>query len=159
MAITPVSVVLFLAIIVVPGICVAGRPPGSPWTLIQNIPGGNACAARLPGHEVDISFMLNEFGQLILAAGKPDWHMSGSFEVKLRIDSVEVDHLQANAFNNLTFLLVKDESTVTRLRVARDLYWTLPSGMFHATVSGFGNALDWVQACEQAKRAGLAGGA
>jgi hypothetical protein len=96
--------------------------------------------------------MINGVGQLILVAGRADWRASGSEEVGLRIDGYELAHLQVSAFNNLILLPISDEAVLKRLRAARDLYWSLPSGNYHATVWGLGDALSWVQQCEQAKR-------
>lgn len=145
-----------LLLLVVSG-AVAGQPAGG-WTYLENVPGGTACAARLTGSEVDTMLMLNGNGQLILVAGRSDWRASGPEDVSLRIDSFELDHLQANAFNNLVLVLISDEAVVKRLMAAKVLYWTLPSGKYHATVSGLGDALEWVRRCEQGKRQGINGG-
>ncbi len=137
---------------------VASEPSVAQWTHIETVPGGTACAARLAGSEVDTMLMLNRSGQLILVAGRSDWRASGPEEVSLRIDDFELDHLRANAFNNLVLLLISDEAVVKRLMAAKELYWTLPSGTYHATVSGLGDALGWVRRCEQDKRQGVHGG-
>lgn len=130
----------------------------APWTHIGNVPGANACAAQLTGDEVDTTLMLNRNGQLILVAGRSNWRAAGPEEVSLRIDDFELDHLQANAFNNLVLLLISDEAVVKRLMAAKELYWILPSGRYHAAVTGLGDALDWVRRCERGKRRGISGG-
>jgi hypothetical protein len=132
----------------------AAQEPAIRWMHIEKVPGGTACAARLPGDEVDTMLMLNKNGQLILVAGKADWRASGSQEIGLRIDGFELNHLSAEAFNNLVLLQVADETALKRLKVAKDIFWLLPSGVYHATVAGLGDALSWVQQCEQAKRRG-----
>lgn len=75
--------------------------------------------------------------------------------MSLRIDGFELDHLRVNAFNNLVLVLISDEAVVKRLMAAKDLYWTLPSGTYHAAVSGLGDALEWVRRCEQDKHQGV----
>jgi hypothetical protein len=122
------------------------------WIHIEQVPGGTACAARLNGNEVDTMLMLNEAGQLILVAGRVDWHNSGPEEVGLRIDQFELAHLQASAFENLVLLPISDAAVLGRLKVAKDLYWSLSLGRYHATVDGLGRALAWVRQCEQLKR-------
>jgi len=101
--------------------------------------------------------MLNRSGQLVLVAGRPDWRASGPVEVSLRIDGFELSHLQANAFNNVVLVLISYEAVVKRLMAAKELYWTLPTGKYHAAVSGLGDALSWVQQCQQAKRPSVGG--
>lgn len=122
------------------------------WAHLENVFGGTACAARLTGSQVDTMLMLNQNGQLILVAGHADWSASGPEKVSLRIDDFELDHLQANAFNNLVLLLISDKAVLKRLMAARDLYWTLPSGRYHAAVLGLGNEVEWVRQCDQRKQ-------
>jgi len=140
-------------------LCFAVTPAfAAQWTHVENVTGGNACAARLVGSEVDTTLMLNRSGQLILVAGRSDWRASGPEQVSLRIDDFELDHLQANAFNNLVLVLISDEAVVKRLMAAKELYWTLPSGKYRAMISGLGDALEWVRQCERGKRQGVNGG-
>jgi hypothetical protein len=122
---------------------------------MNTVPGGDACAARLAGKEVDTMLMLNRNGELILVAGRADWRASGSYQIGLRIDDFEAAMLPAGAFNNLVLALIKDETILNRLKTAKDLYWSLPSGTYHATVAGLGDALDWVHTCEQGKHRGV----
>ncbi len=139
----------------VTAVVAAAEPFAGEWTHIENVPGGTACAARLTGNEVDTMLMLNQNGELLLVAGRADWHASGSQEITLRIDDLKIDHLTANAFNNLVLLQISDDAVLQRLRAAKDLYWRLSFGSYHAMVAGLGAALDWVHACEQGKRLGL----
>jgi hypothetical protein len=129
----------------------AAGPSVRRWTYIQNIPGGNACAARLSGGEVDTMLMLDQSQQLILVAGRADWRAFGSEEIGLRIDGFQLEHLHASAFNNLILLPINDEVVLKRLKVGNDLYWLLPSGKYYAAITGLDNALDWVRKCEHAK--------
>jgi hypothetical protein len=101
--------------------------------------------------------MLNRSGDLILVAGRADWSVSGSQEIGLRIDGFQLEHLAASAFNNLVLLEVSDQSVLQRLKVAKDLYWSLPSGKYHADVTGLGDALSWLRQCERAKQLAAAG--
>ena len=150
------SVLLVQAVANAVPISVASEPQAiaGRWALMERAAGSNSCAARLTGSDVDTMLMLNQNGQLILVAGRADWRASGPEEVGLRIDSFELDHLQASMFNNLVLLPIDDEAVIKRLRVAKDLYWSLPFGKYHAAVAGLGEALDWLHTCEQGKRLG-----
>ena len=121
------------------------------WTHIENMAGATGCAARLSGDEVDTMLMINRAGQLVLVAGRADWHASGPEEISLRIDDFGLSHLSATAFNNLVLLQITDEAILQRLRLAKDLYWSMPSGNYHAGVAGLGEALDWVHRCDERK--------
>lgn len=136
-------------------IVAAAEPSSRQWMHIENVPGGTACAARLDGSEIDTMLMLNQSGRLILVAGNAGWNASGAQEIALRIDGWNVDHLTASAFNNLVMLPITDEAVLKHLKAAKDLYWYLPFGDYHATVTGLGEAFDWVYVCEQRKRMGL----
>jgi hypothetical protein len=123
------------------------------WTFAETLPGGNACAAKLPGDEVDTLLMLNKSGELLLIAGRPEWRGRGeSQEIELQIDRFEIKHLVASSFDNLVLLVVKDESVLKRLKNAKDLYWRLPSGTYHAAVQGLATALSWLHTCERKKQ-------
>jgi hypothetical protein len=124
---------------------------------MEKAAGSNSCAARLAGGDVDTVLMLNQNAELILVAGRADWHGAGSHEIALRIDDFELDHLTASAFNNLVLLPISDEAVLKRLKAAKDLYWSLPSGKYHATVAGLGDALEWVRRCEQGKHLAVGG--
>lgn len=150
------TLLLIVADAVAP-LVVAAEPSADQWAHIESIPGGTACAARLAGNEVDTMLMLNQKGELILVAGRADWRASGSQEIGLRIDGFELDHLQASAFNNLVLLPISDEAVLKRLKAAKDLYWSLPAGKYHAAVAGLGAALEWVRTCEQGKHLGAGG--
>lgn len=155
-ALRTLSHVVFAAIFsaAVMPIAVAGQ-----WAHLENVFGGTACAARLTGSQVDTMLMLNQNGQLILVAGRANWSASGPENVSLRIDDFELDHLRANAFNNLVLLLISDTAVLKRLMAARDLYWTLPSGRYHAAVSGLGDEVEWVRQCDQRKQISAGRGA
>lgn len=128
------------------------------WALMERAAGSSSCAARLAGSEVDTMLMLNQNGELLLVAGRADWRASGSQEIALRIDDVEFDHLTVSAFNNLVLLPISDDAVLKRLKAAKDLYWYLPSGKYHAAVAGLGAALEWLHMCEQGKHLGVSGG-
>ena len=135
----------------------AAEPSGDQWTHLENVTGSGGCAARLAGDEIDTMLILNRNDQLILVAGRADWHGSESKEIRLRIDSFELEHLQVSAFNDLLLLPISDDAIIKRLKVAKDLYWTLPSGKYHAEITGLGDALEWVHRCEQRKYLGTGG--
>lgn len=119
------------------------------WTLIERAGGSNSCAARRSGSDVDTILMLSQRGQLILVAGRADWHVSGAEEVNVRIDNFELRHMQADIVDNLLLLPIADEQVVIRLRAAKDLYWSLSFGSFHAVVDGLGDALDRLRTCDR----------
>ena len=129
-----------------------GVATSAQWEHLNEVLGTPGCAARHSGDQVDVLLMINEVGQLILVAGRADWHFSGPEDISLRIDDFDLTHLQASAFNNLVLLPISDEAVVGRLKTARDIYWSIPSAKYHAAVSGFGDALLWVQRCEQERR-------
>lgn len=135
----------------------AAESPANQWMHLENVIGSGSCAARLTGSEVDTMLVVNGSGQLILVAGRADWQGSGPEEAALRIDDFQIEHLQASAFNNLVLLEIGNEGILKRLQAAKDLYWTLPSGKYHAAVAGLGDALDWVRRCEHGKHPGAGG--
>lgn len=141
-------------------IAVALEPPETMgrWVLMDRAAGSNSCVARLAGSDIDTVLMLNQNGQLVLVAGRADWHGSGSHDIALRIDEFEIDDLQVSAFNNLVLVPISDETVLKRLKVAKDLYWSLPSGRYHAAVAGLGDALEWVHRCEEGKHLRVSGG-
>jgi len=145
------ATLLLVSIVVKAVTAIADQSIGQ-WTHIDNVPGGTACAARLAGNDIDTMLMINGAEQLILVAGRADWHVSGPQEVGLRIDGFELSHLKASAFNNIVLLPIDDLVVQKRLASATDLYWTLSSGRYHASVTGLGDALEWVRQCEQNKR-------
>jgi hypothetical protein len=146
------SILLMVAVANASATAVASerRAGAGRWELMESAPGSNSCA-RLTGNEVDTMLMLNGNAQLILVAGRADWHASGSEEIALRIDDIRLEHLTAGAFNNLVLLPITDEAILKRLKTAKNLIWSLPSGKYHAVVAGLGEALEWLHACEQGK--------
>jgi hypothetical protein len=61
----------------------------------------------------------------------------------------------AGEFNNLVLLAISDDAVLKRLKAAKDLYWYLRSGKYHAAVAGLGVALGWLHKCgEQGKLLG-----
>ena len=126
------------------------------WIIGGGAPGVDTCVARLPGAEVDTMLMLNKDGDLLLVAGREDWQQpAGNWDISVQVDDVEIEHVKATVFNNLVFLLVKDESTVHRLRAAKVIAWYLPVGVYRASVAGLGSALDSLRMCEQTRAATL----
>jgi hypothetical protein len=145
---------LVLVIVETVHVSIASQVTGE-WALMENAAGSNSCAARLTGSEVDTMLMLNQNGELLLVAGKAAWRAAGSQGIALRIDDVEFDHLTASAFNNLVLLPISDDAMLRRLQSAKDLYWYLPSGKYHAAVAGLGEALEWLHTCEHGKHLGV----
>jgi hypothetical protein len=122
------------------------------WTLTAKLPGGDACVARLVGSEVDTMLMLSESKELLLVAGNPEWQAtSNSLKVELGIDNLLINDLTGIPFNNLVFVVVKEDAVLKRLKVARNLYWSFPFGKFHATVDGIGPAITWLHKCKQSQ--------
>jgi hypothetical protein len=151
-------VLLLLAMTATAPVMAAGEASVDRWTHIESVPGGTACAVRTTGGEVDTMLMLNQSWQLILVAGRADWSASGSLEITLRIDEFEMDHLHASALNNLVMLQISDDAVLKRLKTAKDIYWYLPSGKYHAEVSGMDDAIEWLHRCEGGKHPHARGG-
>lgn len=120
------------------------------WQHLKHLPGGSGCAARLPGKDVDTLIAFNNNGRVLLLAGRPDWRIDNTqgMNIGLRIDDSKVNHLEGFAAGSIILVLVR-KSLVDRLKRARDIYWTFPFGAFHAAVSGFGSALDWLRKCNK----------
>jgi hypothetical protein len=79
------------------------------------VPGGDACAARLVGAEVDTMLMLNRDGKLLLVAGRNDWNVSGPEDIGLRIDDLDAMYLQASELSNLVLVPISNEIVLKRL--------------------------------------------
>lgn len=121
------------------------------WTMMRTLPGvaGRACSARITGDQIDTILLLNNDGQLLLIGGHSDWAtFGGDVPLQLSIDGTEPVALTANTIENLIMVLIKDPALVQRLRSARTLDWTIPTGHVRGEVAGLGVALDAVKACK-----------
>jgi hypothetical protein len=126
-----------------------GGAPG--WTLALTLPGtpGRACMARIPGDQIDTMLLLNNDNDLLLIGGHNDWATwGGDVPLTLAIDGGAPVTLTAGTVNNLILVLVKDLGLVDRLRAAKVLDWTIPSGHVRGNVAGLGAALDAVKKCK-----------
>ena len=125
--------------------------PGAPgWTLALTLPGvaGPACMARIAGDQIDTMMVLNRDGDLLLIGGHSDWATwGGDVQLQLAVDDAPPVKLTATTLNNLILTLVKDPQLLQRLRQARTLEWTIPTGDVRGQVAGLGVALDAVTRC------------
>jgi hypothetical protein len=56
--------------------------------------------------------------------------------------------MNANTLNNLILTVIKEPVLVARLRAAKTLDWTIPTGHVRSDVTGLGAALDAVRKCK-----------
>ncbi len=129
------------------------RIPGAEdWTLHDRMPPADTCVIRCNGDEVDTSIFINPTGELVLAAGKPQWLAPTSLaSVTLQIDDNPPTTIHAGFFNNVVFATVTDSTMIQELTRARRLIWKLPTGTYHAPVSGIGQAIEALRQCDSAR--------
>jgi hypothetical protein len=128
-------------------------PGGGAWKLDQTLPGlqQKACSARNTGKQIDTILMLNDKNELLLIGGHPDWATwGGDVPLELSIDGAAPITFQAGTVENLILVRVTDPAVVQKLRDAKALDWTIPSGRVHGEVAGLGAALDAVVKCRAA---------
>jgi hypothetical protein len=93
--------------------------------------------------------LLNNDGDLILIGGHSDWATwGGNVPLQLAINGGAPTPLTAGTAANLIMVLVKDPALLARLRAAKTLDWTIPTGHVHGEVAGLGVALDAAKACK-----------
>ena len=126
-------------------------PGAGGWRLEVTLPGvaGRVCEARNAGEEVDTILILNDLGELLLIGGHGDWATwGGDASLELSIDGGPPLAVKASTITNLIMTLVTDPDVVRRLRAARTLDWTLPTGHVRGDVTGLGVAMDTIKACK-----------
>ena len=131
------------------------------WRLAVTLPGvaGRVCEVRNAGDEVDTILILNDRGELLLIGGHRDWATwGGDAPLKLSIDGGPPLAMKASTVTNLIMTLVTDPDLVRRLRAARTLDWTLPTGHVRGDVTGLGAAMDAMAACKSDMRSGSPAG-
>jgi hypothetical protein len=124
---------------------------GGNWRLSVTIPGvfSRVCSARIDGDQIDTNMLLNNSGDLVLIGGHKDWATWGSdVPLQLAVDGEPPLAMTAKTALNLITVLVKDPSLVQRLRDAKTLDWTIPTGHVRGDVAGLGVALDAMKACK-----------
>jgi hypothetical protein len=131
----------------------APRPiPGAgQWTIAETLPGyaGRACQARMAGDQIDTILILNDANELVLIGGHSDWATwGGDVPLQLAIDGTTPVTIKASTLNNLILALITEPALVQRLRAARTLDWTIPTGHVRAEITGLGLALDAVRKCK-----------
>ena len=125
-------------------------PGAGHWTISEKFPGvsAKACSARAAGDQIDTILMINDVGELLLIGGHPDWAtFGGDVPLKLSIDGGEPVALTASTIENLIMVRVTDPALLQRLRSAKTLDWTIPTGHVRGEVAGLGVALDAVARC------------
>jgi hypothetical protein len=131
----------------------AAIPGGGAWRLLVTLPGltERICSARVAGPQIDTILLLNKTGDLVLMGGRQDWATwAAAVPIDLSIDGADPVHLDGDTVSNLITVLIKDPELVRRLREARVLDWTLPTGHVRGDVAGLGAALDAMKACKAA---------
>jgi hypothetical protein len=131
------------------------RPPApiagaGAWRLMVTMPGfpEPACAARIAGNQIDTIMVLNNHGDLVLIGGHNDWATwGGDVPLQLSIDGEQSHVLTASTLNNLIVAQISDPDDVGRLRAAKTLDWTIPTGHVRGKVAGLGVALDAMEVC------------
>lgn len=121
------------------------------WTLLTQLPGlaTRSCEARIPGDQIDTILLRNKDGRMVLMGGHWDWATwGGEVPLQLSIDGAAPVSLTAQTVNNLIAVLVNDPALEQRLRTARSLEWTIPTGRVRGDVTGLGVAFDAVAACQ-----------
>jgi hypothetical protein len=129
-------------------------PAAERWTLIVNPEGSPRlpCTARNPGDQVDTILMLNNRGQLVLVGGHSDWATwGGQVDLQLAIDGGPPVQLSADTVQNLILTSIEDPALLQRLRSAKTLDWTIPTGHVRGDVTGLGVALDAVAKCNASR--------
>jgi hypothetical protein len=128
-------------------------PGGGAWRLavtLPNIP-RSVCQARVRGEQIDNMLSMSPNGRIVaLLAAHWDWPGWGNaaVPVQLSIDGDAPIRLQADPLDDNQILIVlKETALLRRLRAARTLDWTLPTGHAHIDVTGLGVAQDAVWAC------------
>ena len=120
------------------------------WQVSPTAASPGNCSARLPGPQVDIILMVNKSGKLVLTAGHADWNrFDQNFASKLAVDGGSEATVTGDSIGPLFMALVSDD-LFQRLRGARAIDWTLPTGQYHIAVAGLGAAFDETIACERA---------
>lgn len=121
------------------------------WQLMVTMPGvpDRACAARIAGDQIDIIMLLNNDGDLVLVGGHNDWATwGGDVALQLSIDGASPLTLTAETINNLIMTPVTDPDQLRRLRSAKTLDWTIPTGRVRGKVAGLGAALEAMKTCK-----------
>lgn len=129
-------------------------PGGGKWVLTETLAGlrGRACSARVTGDQIDTILLLNQRGDLVLMGGHGDWATwGGEVPLELSIDGSEPTRLKASTVNNLILVSVTDPALLQRLRAARTLDWSIPTGRVRGDVTGLGVALDALKQCSERK--------
>jgi hypothetical protein len=124
---------------------------GGNWRLSVTIAGisKRVCSARIDGDQIDTNMLLNNDGDLVLIGGHRDWATwGGEVPLQLAVDDAPPLAMTANTTLNLITVLVKDPGLLQRLRDAKTLDWTIPTGHVRGDVSGLGVALDAMKACK-----------
>jgi hypothetical protein len=140
-----------------PALAGQDEPPAGPiagaggWQLMVTMPGvpERACAARIAGDQIDIVMLLNSDGDLVLVGGHNDWASWGDdVALQLSIDGAPPLAMPAKTVKTLIMTLIADPDQLRRLRSAKTLDWTLPTGHARGKITGLGVALEAMKACK-----------
>jgi hypothetical protein len=134
---------------------------GSPWMIMPEDPLAlhlpppllkepSSCTIRRREREVETILLQSQFGKLILAEAGPDMFLDQPDEVDtgLKIDDDPPRQFKALHSGNIVFVLIERRTMVERLRRAKSICWTLPSGKYCAAIDGIGDALAALDKCQ-----------
>ena len=139
-------------------------PPGQPipgagawrlWVTLPNIP-RRVCNAFAEGDHINLLLAMTPNGDASILARHWDWADWGraSIPVQISIDGAPPVSLRADPIRQQILIWLKDKALLQRLRAAKTLDWTLPTGPAHINVTGLGAAQDAVWACVKRKPGG-----
>ena len=127
-------------------------PGGGAWRLTVTLPNvpRRVCTARVKGEQIDNTLAMSPNGGVSLSAAHWEWPNWGRamVPVQLSIDGDAPVSLEADPVDNQIVIFLKDKlPLLRRLRAARTLDWTLPTGRAHVDITGLSVARDAVWAC------------
>ncbi|MBV9932558.1 MAG: hypothetical protein JO013_16655 [Alphaproteobacteria bacterium] len=106
------------------------------------------CVARIAEDGANIDLMLNNAREPTLFLSRPDWDRDeGRIGIGMAVDREPSRKLEGDAVADVVVVTLSDDALVKRLRRARLVLWSLPSGRFRTGIAKFGAALDAVKRC------------
>lgn len=141
-----------LSIISTAGAGESGWSAPDGWTITDKLTASGGCGARLGGEEVDTLLMTNRRGQLLLAAGRPEWDIPpGEVQIGLQIGEAAPKVVKVGKLKNIIFVLMDSDERERELMSAHQLRWYFVSGLLTASVPHIGEAVNALKACQAAQ--------
>lgn len=127
------------------------RIPGAgDWLFVSRVPSRavRICSARLLRQGVLLTLMTGEDRVPFLTLTSPGWSFpSQPADIQAAFGSAPATAVPAQLLHNVVYLRLDDAALLGRLRSAREVHWTLPSGRFTTEVGGLDVALEAVRTC------------